>query len=67
MTKDIQTSISQLYVMKDQGEVKKIIKENLSKCSVNYSPKLIETVIAMIDKDPMTRPQARDILTMLQK
>ena len=61
MTKDTFTSISQLYLGKDQTDVTKLLYKKLQE-SGQYSSKLVELVVLMLTKDNLIRPQAQDIL-----
>ncbi|EFC46776.1 predicted protein [Naegleria gruberi] len=61
MTKDTVTSISQLYVSKDQETVTQILRKKMKEAEL-YSDKVINIVLSMLSKDSVTRPQAQDIL-----
>ena len=60
MTKDVVTSISELYGHKDQKEVVQVLRKTLGE---RYSEQVIELVLSMLEKDNLTRPQAQDILS----
>ena len=61
MTKDTFTSISQLYLGKDQNEVSKILNNKLQEDN-QYSQRLTDLVLSMLTRDNSSRPQAQDIL-----
>ncbi|EFC41168.1 predicted protein [Naegleria gruberi] len=61
MTKDTQTSISQLLITKDKIEVNAILKQKFEECKI-YSSNLIDLVISMLEKDLTIRPQAKTLL-----
>ena len=61
MTKDTSTSISQLYLGKEQNEVSTLLRKKL-KDGGHYSERVVELVLQMLTKDNLIRPQAQDIL-----
>ena len=61
ITKDTFTSISQLYVTKDQKEVSQLLKKKMEEPG-QYSQYIIDLTLSMLEKDSAIRPQAQDIL-----
>ena len=66
MSKDTDTSISQLYMMKETETVKEFLKEKLTNAG-KYSQDLIDLTISMLAKDYQSRPSAKAILDQLEK
>ncbi|EFC48149.1 predicted protein [Naegleria gruberi] len=66
MSKDTDTSISQLYMMKETETVKEFLKEKLTNAG-KYSQDLIDLTISMLAKDYQSRPSAKAILDHLEK
>ena len=62
MTKDTQTSISQLLITKDKLEVNTILKQKFDERRI-YSSEVIDLVISMLEKDLTIRPQATTLLS----
>ncbi|EFC38984.1 predicted protein [Naegleria gruberi] len=60
MTKDITTSISELYGHRDEKEVVQMLRKTLVE---RYSNEIIDLVLSMLEKDNLTRPQAQDVLS----
>ena len=66
LTKDVVTSISQLYLYQDVGEVQEKLRNEINtKSDHKYSSELVETVLSMLEKDPRKRPTAKQIMDIM--
>ncbi|EFC42803.1 predicted protein [Naegleria gruberi] len=65
MTKDVQTSISYLYMNKNSIETKQILRSKMEAPNT-YSDQLIDVVLNMIEKDMEKRPSEVDVLNQMK-